>query len=295
MRIVEEMVEKEQVLRLIRGAGLERAEQHLVELLQDSIRVYTRAVVAEVEMDIGTSKLGGRPDLPPDIEYPTRQGRPLAFVAQLNLSELTILDTKRILPPEGMLYFFYDALHEPHGDDPFDSHCWRVFYCPGIEVAHYIRHPRPVGLGDESRFAACYMDFMVEYTLPAPQSIFLESLDLAQEERERYQRLYAQIADLYDSMDAVHRLLGYPESYQQDVLLECQLASSGIYCADGSQYQHPQFERHKAHAREWCLLFQVDTDYEAEMVWGENGRLFYCIRHDFLKQQDFDEVWGILQ
>jgi hypothetical protein len=60
-------------------------------------------------MPIGCSKLGGVPDLPPGIEWPSTNGHSHRFFAQLRLDELSLFDVCGLLPwTTGMLYFFED-------------------------------------------------------------------------------------------------------------------------------------------------------------------------------------------
>ena len=54
---------------------------------------------------IGTSRVGGFPDLPAQFEWPVDRGKKLPFLAQINLTELAGLRTSP-LPPDGMLYAF---------------------------------------------------------------------------------------------------------------------------------------------------------------------------------------------
>jgi len=65
------------------------------------------------------SKLGGRPTLPPDIEWPGhgQAGTPLHFLAQIDLSTLprTPLHNapaEPTLPKRGLLFFFADMVEE---------------------------------------------------------------------------------------------------------------------------------------------------------------------------------------
>jgi uncharacterized protein YwqG len=48
-------------------------------------------------------------------------------------------------------------------------------------------------------------------------------------------------------------------------------------------------------SKEWRLFFQLDTDDDAGMMWGDVGRLYFWIREDSLRAQKWDDVWLILQ
>lgn len=99
------------------------------EVFQELDKVKKNAIIAdflECEQDdipIGSSKSGGFPDLPPEIEYPTMSeitddcSNPpktypesaMQLVAQINLSDVKHLDTDNLLPETGMLYFFWSG------------------------------------------------------------------------------------------------------------------------------------------------------------------------------------------
>jgi uncharacterized protein YwqG len=46
---------------------------------------------------------------------------------------------------------------------------------------------------------------------------------------------------------------------------------------------------------DWQLLFQVDSDDQAGMRWGDAGMLYYWIRKADLKKEDFSNAWLVLQ
>ena len=89
------------------------------------------------ESAIGTSKIGGRPDLPPNFEWyyyegehfdgSTTASRPLSFIAQINCADASKHDQSGYFPKMGMLYFFYDMATNRWGFDPKDKGCARVF------------------------------------------------------------------------------------------------------------------------------------------------------------------------
>ena len=50
-------------------------------------------------------------------------------------------------------------------------------------------------------------------------------------------------------------------------------------------------------SEEWTLLFQLDTVRKNgfELMFGDDGRIFYYIRKDDLKNKNFENIWLILQ
>ncbi|MDK9646290.1 DUF1963 domain-containing protein [Propionibacterium freudenreichii] len=87
--------------------------------------------------EAGQSRLGGRPDVPRDFEWPRFQdkdddsadaNRPLTFLAQVNLADATRYDTEGLLPTAGVLSFFYEMETQEWGFDPRDKGSARVFF-----------------------------------------------------------------------------------------------------------------------------------------------------------------------
>src|SRR5689334_14690526 len=89
----------------------------IVRLLRPSIRLLPQAAQ---ETSLGRSRIGGLPDLPDGVEWPTVPdfgppepdllheplvGEPLAFLLQVNLAEVAPFDVEGRLPASGLLHF----------------------------------------------------------------------------------------------------------------------------------------------------------------------------------------------
>lgn len=95
-------------------------------------------------------------------------------------------------------------------------------------------------------------------------------------------------ANLFYGTDPIrHRLLGHPDPIQGDVRLEYELASA--------QIQGPTTGELDERARHWRLLFQLDSRDEANIMWGDVGRLYYCMRADDIAARDWELAWMVLQ
>lgn len=80
------------------------------------------------------SRIAGVPFAPPDFEWPRRRsGRPLAYLAQIDLAELPPSD----LPRDGVLAFFYDVELMPAEEDD----TWHVTYWPATEPLSVTQPP----------------------------------------------------------------------------------------------------------------------------------------------------------
>jgi uncharacterized protein YwqG len=257
-------------------------------LIKDSLLVRTYPSTEDT-IPVGASKIGGRPDLPADIQWTRWKGKPLAFIAQIQLAELPKAEFLNILPSAGILYFFYSADQETWGFDPNDKGSSNVIYSKSSEIH---RRNFPEDLPDEGRYNNCSVTFEPSVTIPDIDSSVFDELHLSREKTDRYSEFSEHATEL---MELGHRILGHPNQIQGDMQLECQLASHGLYCGDGSGYKDPKAQALKAGAKDWELLFQVDSDDNAAMMWGDMGMLYYWIPRHELMRKNFDAAWMILQ
>jgi len=93
-----------------------------------------------------------------------------------------------------------------------------------------------------------------------------------------------------------HQVAGYPSPVQgDDMELECQLVTHGLYCGDPSGYQDPRAVSLRDGAKDWRLLFQFDSDDELDVMWGDAGTLYYWVEREAAARGDFSNAWLILQ
>ena len=74
------------------------------------------------------SKIGGHPVVPELFIWPEFKNEPLAFVAQIDLSEVQNVWPESPLPKEGLLSFFYDRQQRAWGDEIEDRGSAFVVY-----------------------------------------------------------------------------------------------------------------------------------------------------------------------
>lgn len=236
----------------------------------------------------GRSRIGGRPDLPPDLPWPEHAGVPLGFLAQVDLAELP---KGTPLPADGNLWFFYVADQSTWGFDPKDAGSARVFYRPA-SAAPAAAEPPP-GLPDGGEYPACAVAFEAYDDLPDLEPDDPLGGRLSEEELERY----LEIRDYLGSGGGPtsHKLLGHAQPVQNPMELECALVTNGLYCGDQTGYEDPRAAELGQQAERWRLLLQLDTDDAAAMMWGDVGRLYFWIRDDDLQARRFDRTWTILQ
>lgn len=274
---------QDQLRELIHQVGLDSVADKLVSLSKPSIRI-TRQRINQADLPIGASRLGGMPDLPPDIQWPELEGRPLALVAQFNLTDVAPYDVEKILPSEGWLYFFYDAATQPWGFDPKHRGKWKVIYYQGKNDT-LSRQKAPEGLA----FPLFARSVNFRNKLLIPMSFDHDfGFELSDEERKSYYLLLDKLIKQQD-----HWLLGYPKVLQNSMERECQFASNGIYMGGSTIPEPEKASQLEAGVKDWRLLLQIDSDEEE--MWCDSGTIYYWIQQDALAQHNFDNVWFVLQ
>jgi uncharacterized protein YwqG len=280
-------VSHEQLLAVLKAQKLAVVAGELGKQLVPGVRL-TGAGNALV-VRASNSKFGGVPALPAGVEWPVWSGTNLMFLAQVNLKELQTATPRAELPAAGLLLFFYDMNQSTAGFDPKDKGSWRVIYTDGETVpARW-----PAKLPAEARLKEAPMRFQAVQTLPpvAQKVAGYEELD------EKSQKRFDDIIYEYLERDKpMHQLLGNAVPIQgDDMPLECQLVSHGLYCGDGTGYNDPRAEKLGAGAKDWVLLAMIDTDESRGWMWGDGGCLYFWIRQEDLKARRFENVWMISQ
>ena len=278
---------KNEVQAAFEAAGLTRLLKDLDALSKPSIRLSTTSAVEEA-FAIGTSKVGGLPDLPVARQWPEWKGIPQSFIAQIRMEDVQPYDIANVLPKSGMLWFFYDAKQEIYGESIEDKEGWQVFF--EEEITHLQRAPAPTTLPTTSRFQACGISITSEITLSQNPQLEVPNLDWTEEEQKKYEDFLATFPSKEDHGLVHHRLLGNPDTIQDDMRLQCQLVTHNVKDVTSSQAT----ELAKT-ANEWQLLLQIDTDAEANMEWANNGMLYYWITASDLHEKHFANTWLILQ
>ncbi|MBN8657932.1 MAG: DUF1963 domain-containing protein [Anaerolineae bacterium] len=282
---------KEELKTKLDEIGLAHVSEKIASLAKMSIR-FSTSKSTEEEIPVGASKVGGYPDLPNGHLYPTWKNEPLSFLAQINLADISEFDAASALPSSGVLSFFYSAIQETWGFDPKDKGSWQVYYF--VNPKDLLRVETPNDLSDEGLYSPCLLSFFEELTIPPWESILIEELGLNREEMDSYIILVEGITS--DGGGLVNRILGYPEQIQNDMQIECQMVSNGIYYGDAKAHTHPRYKELMSGSTDWELLLQLDSEEDnAKMMWGDVGRVYFWIHREALEKREFGKVWFQLQ
>jgi uncharacterized protein YwqG len=234
------------------------------------------------------SYLGGDPQLPLSTPWPTWEGRRLGFLARVSMSELKQVHPVPWLPNAGALLFFYDMDKQPWGFDPKDRGACAVLHVPDL--------PLPVDPSTAKTNTSVLPHKSVAFrevaTYPSWDRDVIRNLKFSDDEFNAY----LDISGAAFAGMSRHQISGFPAAVQSDNMeLECQLASNGLYCGDGTGYSDPRAETLSAGAKDWRLLFQMDTDDDLELMWGDCGTVYIWVREQDAKAGNFENPWLILQ
>jgi uncharacterized protein YwqG len=232
------------------------------------------------------SYFGGRPLVQEGFIWPESNNKPMTFLAQIDLSEMSAKFKFDWLPEKGLLLFFYDTFEMHWGFDPKHRSGWKVIYqsCPGriselpqdIDKKHLIKkfcmHPEKVDL------------------LPTFDDIYLEDLGFDDDEIDAYIEISSESGDL-----PKHQLGGFPSPIQNGMMnIQAQLVSNGIYLGKEVIYTE-EIGKIEEDADDWRLLFQFDSDDELGSMWCDAGKLYFWVQASKSIHGKFDDCWVFLQ
>src|SRR5215467_1105764 len=123
-------------------AGLGEWSPRLAAAARPAVILEPGPLEEGADAPIGASRLGGMPDLPPDVSWPWRpalSGRtvfadhaerpwPLTFVAQIDFAEVHSAGGLEGAPSSGRLLFFCDPILEPWGWSSDNKSCASVMF-----------------------------------------------------------------------------------------------------------------------------------------------------------------------
>ena len=269
--------------KVVQVKDLSEHKQYIDSLREPAIRI-------EKSAESGFSKIGGLPIANESLQWPIWKGKPLAFICQVDLSTIPRTESTKLLPCDGILYFFYDQEQSTWGFDPKDRGSWKVIY---VNERNELRPMNaPSGLGKENIYREKYIKFSEFLTYPDWQDDRIDNLNLNDAQSDEYFEL---CSSLFGNQPS-HQLLGYPSPVQgNDMDLESQLVSNGLYCGDATGYNDPKAKELKSGRHDWILLLQIDSDDDTEMMWGDVGKLYFWIRKNDLQKRNFSNVWMVLQ
>lgn len=225
------------------------------------------------------TRLWGRPAMPLGEAWPLdRDGQPMDFIGQLDLSELSaaLADKSQaeLLPRQGLLLLFVAQEHgDLVGDDKAEE--WRVIWRPEIYQPVELANPPT----KELDVPACRLTLHAGRSLPSLQDEVAKiAAELPDDEAvlEEWHEL-----GVSATSDPMHQCLGYSQSIQYDPRLD-------LVEAQGKR-------RNGFDPSRWRLLWQIDSDDDAGLMWFDAGMLYLLIRDDDLAAGRLEQARPVIQ
>ena len=233
----------------IEGSPFSGDADRIMNMARPAVRIRTFLVECG-DLPPGASRMGGAPDLPPDMAWPHHNGRPMEFLAQIDFTAAAAAHALPDMPTTGWLALFCDFegiyMHGSRGPGS-----WHVDYFEG-DAKSLRRTAYPGTPAIEFNF--CEVQFAREDCVPT----LWDTLSISDADWDDCEDLNERINEA-DNYQPVHRLGGHPMLIQ----------------TFPDDYAGQEF------------LMQIDSDEEANFMWGDAGRLFFWIRARDLKARRF--------
>jgi len=262
--------------------GLEDKWPYFKTQLKSEVRIKLKHVDEDL-LEIGQSKIGGHPDLPTGTTWPMQKnGKRLAFLAQFNFEEIES-DVPGI-PKNGILYFFYDEAQEFWGDSKENSDSFRSIFVANPAKLERGTTPDDFVLLEEGMYKACKISFSNSFSLPNWEQEHV---------REHFKNTYNDAyLDISSSGQYITKLFGHSINVQNPMEYECEMVDRGYSWTIIPEEEKVIIEKESA---KWKLLFQLDSESEAGMMWGDVGRLYFWMKEEDLMLHNFDRTWMVFQ
>jgi uncharacterized protein YwqG len=282
-------INKVEIAELLRGAGLGDYADGILQYAKPCIRLHAQLAERPETLPIGSSRIGGLPDLPPKVNWPMRNGRPCGFIAQINLSEVAPFDEDHLLPRDGILLFFFDGRdYEDEVYIPYQTGNETIIYFDGDITLLERASDFPELLDEMQRYRTCSIRFEHNWMLPNSWNATSRTL-----EQEVFQFVKARnneippLIKIYEQL--IDKLIPYPDNdkhhlfgYAEPVIQDDPIYLISRIDADGKTLEELQLE--------WTLLLQISSDDLPGMLWGDTSSLYYSLRTRDLIAKQFNKA-----
>lgn len=188
------------------------------------------------------------------------------------------------LPSTGALLFFYDVEDQPWGE-PLTKE-------PGFRVLHV---PDTMESSENDKEALSplphhFIRFSRIDSLPSVERDHLIDLNLNDSETKTYWNLTT--VAFKDAPQ--HQIGGFPYPIQNDDMeVECEQFVGGKIHPNHKDKQAYRAAMREA-AADWKLLFQIDSDDELDVMWGDLGMIYFWVRQSEAQIGKFDNAMAIM-
>lgn len=234
------------------------------------------------DLPLWASKVGGKPYLPLDVEYPyDKNGNPLLLLAQINCEELPQND---IFPKTGILSFFIsgDDLYGLDFDNRIKQNGFAVFYFDRV-------------IKDKNLL---WTDFLEIQTICAKKDLYspIENNESYKIDFQLSQTAISRLdfnfeRDFFDNTDFRNAFLKSNETTKALCFEKGIFDSSGHHLL-GYPYFTQQDPRDEENFSNYILLFQLDSEYndKVKIFIADSGVMNFFIDPKDLANKDFSKV-----
>jgi len=262
-------------------------KEKLINMIRPTVGIRTKSS-DDIDVKIGKSKIGGKPDLPKDFEWPKSDNKSMLFCAQYNLSELTKFDEENNLPKKGFFYVFL-SLDQDWKEFNGVNQPYKLIFS---ENENIVRTEFPNDLEQNQTFKTAEIEYFQFYTIPDDENYKLFEFEKKYEDFYFYQPTDEYlIEELYEDSNKMHQILGYDRSIQSSVVYEFASKELGLYLAESSEHKK-RWNDILELSKTYELLLQLDCDDSNTDLskYGGSGTYYFGLSKTDLKKKNFDDI-----
>jgi uncharacterized protein YwqG len=281
----------EPLITMIKKHGLEQHQQTILATARPAISIN---LGKKGQGKVGQSRMGGYPDLPASLPWPTDPllGNALCFILQLNLAELPTF-SENPLPTKGMLYLFLD-------ED--EDHAQQLIIYLGDEPLKLTQLPKDTDFITDwyEDLIAHRLTFSLFADLPrwasSDHSELAERINIEIDGEDALSKVINSLlvnSDSYTGRDGIGKLLGHVSGIGHDPREDAYVVREV-----NPEWLYNYKEREKldmAKAKHWQNLLEFHSEDKVNLMFGDAGYLQILIQENDLEKRDFSRVYVNLE